>query len=131
MPTEIVACQCPHCQQEGDHPDQALHVWMNLLMSRLDEAQRRWYAALEAQRLGHGGDRLVAQITGLGEKTIRRGRAELHASLADCPDERVRRSGAGRTPTEKKRPSDSPGVAGTGDTRNGGRSDERAEVGPQ
>jgi hypothetical protein len=102
MPTEIAQCHCPRCQQDGDHPDRALHAQMNLLLSRLDEAQRRWYAALEAQRLGHGGDRLVAQITGLGEKTIRRGRAELAASLADCPDERVRRPGAGRPLTEKK-----------------------------
>ena len=102
MPREIVLCPCPQCQQEGDHPDRALHAQMNLLMSRLDEAQRRWYAALEAQRLGHGGDRLVAQITGLDEKTIRRGRAELDASLADCPEERVRPTGAGRPPTEKK-----------------------------
>ena len=50
MATEIVHCHCPRCQQEGDHPDRALHAQMNLLMSRLDEAQRRWYAALEAQR---------------------------------------------------------------------------------
>jgi hypothetical protein len=75
---------------------------MNLLMSRLDEAQRRWYAALEAQRLGHGGDRLVAQITGLDEKTIRRGRAELDADLSTVPAARTRRPGAGRPPTEKK-----------------------------
>jgi hypothetical protein len=102
MPTEIVQCGCAHCRQDGDHPDRALHTRMNLLMSRLDENQRRWYAALEAQRLGHGGDRLVAQITGLDEKTIRRGRTELNASLASCPDERVRRPGAGRPPTEKK-----------------------------
>jgi hypothetical protein len=102
MATEIVHCHCPRCQQEGDHPDRALHAQMNLLMSRLDEAQRRWYAALEAQRLGHGGDRLMAQITGVDEKTIRRGRAELDASLADCPEERVRRPGAGRPPIEKK-----------------------------
>jgi hypothetical protein len=102
MPTEIVPCHCPRCQEDSDHPDRALHAQMNLLMSRLDEAQRRWYAAVEAQRLGHGGDRLVAQITGLDEKTIRRGRAELAASLADCPEERVRHPGGGRHRTEKK-----------------------------
>lgn len=102
MPPEIVACQCPRCQQESDHPDRALHAQMNLLMSRLDEAQRRWYAALEAQRLGHGGDRLVAQITGLDEKTIRRGRAELAADLSTVPEARTRHPGAGRPPTEKK-----------------------------
>jgi hypothetical protein len=102
MPTAIVPCRCPRCQQDGDHPDRALHAQMNLLLSRLDEAQRRWYAGLEAQRLGHGGDRLVAQITGLDEKTIRRGRAELDASLTDWPETRVRRPGAGHPPTEKK-----------------------------
>ena len=45
---------------------------MNLLLSRLGEPERRWYAAVEANRLGRGGVRLVAQITGLDEKTIRR-----------------------------------------------------------
>ena len=102
MTTEIVPCHCPRCQQEGDHPDRALHAQMNLLMSRLDEAQRRWYVALESQRIGHGGDRLLAQITGLDEATIRRGRAEVQAELADCPPNRVRQPGAGRPPVEKK-----------------------------
>jgi hypothetical protein len=75
---------------------------MNLLCSRLDEQQRRWYVALEANRIGHGGDRLLSQITGLDEKTIRRGREELATSLADCPAERVRRPGGGRPTVEKK-----------------------------
>jgi len=75
---------------------------MNLFCSRLDEQQRRWYVALESNRMGHGGDRLLSQITGLDEKTIRRGRAELAASLVDRPTERVRRPGGGRPPVEKK-----------------------------
>jgi hypothetical protein len=98
----IVECQCAHCQQEGMHPERALHRRMNVFMSRLDEAQRRWYAALEAQRVGHGGDRLLAQITGMDEKTIRRGQEELGADMAEHPAERVRQPGAGRLPTEKK-----------------------------
>jgi hypothetical protein len=102
MPTEIAVCRCPHCQQESDHPDRVLHHQMNVLMSRLDEAQRRWYAAVESQRIGHGGDRLVSQITGLDEQTIRRGRTELATSLASCPDDRVRRAGGGRPLLEKK-----------------------------
>lgn len=102
MPTEIAVCQCPRCQQEGDHPERALHQQMNVLMSRLDEAQRRWYAALESQRIGRGGDRLVSQITGLDEQTIRRGRMELGASLTTCPDDRVRQVGGGRPRVEKK-----------------------------
>jgi hypothetical protein len=75
---------------------------MNLFLSRLDEAQRRWYVALEAQRIGHGGDRLLAQITGMNETTIRRGRAELEAELADRPAAGMRQAGAGRPPVEKK-----------------------------
>jgi hypothetical protein len=104
--TEVHECQCSYGQQEAEHPDQAHHREMNLLMSRLDEQQRRWYAALEANRLGHGGEQRVAQITGLDEKTIRRGRQELAESLADRPSEGVRKPGAGRPLTEKKtRPS--------------------------
>jgi len=79
---------------------------MPLLVSRLDEHQRRWFAALEAKRLGRGGTRLMAQITGLDEKTIRRGRRELAGQLADVPPQRVRRPGGGRPRVEKKtRPS--------------------------
>ena len=75
---------------------------MNVFLSRLDEAQRRWYVALESQRIGHGGDRLLSQITGLDEATIRRGREELQAELASCPEDRVRQPGAGRPSVEKK-----------------------------
>ena len=77
---------------------------MNLLLSRLDEQQRRWYVALEADRIGHGGTRLLAQITGLDEKTIRRGQEELAAEFAERPTERVRLPGGGRPPIEKKTP---------------------------
>jgi hypothetical protein len=95
-------CQCDHCQQPTSHPDQERHHRMNLFLSRLDEQQRRWYVALEAERLGHGGDRLLAAITGLDEKTIRRGRQELAAELAQRPTDRVRLPGGGRPPVEKK-----------------------------
>ncbi len=102
MMSTVVECQCSSCQQEGASPERALHRQMNVFLSRLDEAQRRWYAGLEAQRVGYGGDRLLAQITGLDEKTIRRGREELGAELAERPTERVRQPGAGRLRTEKK-----------------------------
>lgn len=75
---------------------------MNVFMSRLDEGQRRWYLALESQRLGYGADRLLYEITGVDEKTIRRGREELATSLADRPADRVRQAGAGRPRIEKK-----------------------------
>jgi len=74
------------------------------VFNRLDENHRRWFVALESKRMGHGGDRLLSQITGMDEKTIRRGREELHASLADNPPDRIRRPGCGRPPVEKKTP---------------------------
>ena len=99
---EVHQCQGPHCQQDAAPPDQALHYQMNLLLSRLDEQQRRWYAAVESNRLGHGGDQLVAQGTGLGPHTIQRGRRELAAALAERPTDRVRLPGAGRPRAEKQ-----------------------------
>ncbi len=74
------------------------------LLSRLDEPQRRWYAAVEANRRGRGGVRLVAQITDLDEQTIRRGQREVASSLADVPVKRGRRPGGGRPRVEKKIP---------------------------
>lgn len=99
---EVYSCQCSNCQQETPHPDQQLHRQMNLFLSRLDEQQRRWYVAMEADRRGAGGDRMLSQITGMDEKTIQRGRQELAASLAERPSDRVRVPGAGRPKAEKK-----------------------------
>ena len=99
---EIHTCQCPQCQAGAEHPDRELHRQMNLLVSRLDEQQRRWYVALEANRLGTGGIRLMSLITGIDEKTIRRGQTELGAEFAGRPEDRVRLPGAGRPPVEKK-----------------------------
>src|SRR5438067_9434383 len=79
---DVRVCQCPPCQVGAAHPDRVLHEQMNLLLSRLGEAERRWYAAVEANRLGHGGARLVAPITGLDEKTSRRGQEEVAGSSA-------------------------------------------------
>jgi hypothetical protein len=103
-PVAIRVCQCPHCRQATPHPDQDRHRQTNPFPSRLAEAQRRWYVALEADRIGPGGDRRLAEITGLDEQTIRRGREELAAGLADLPVGRVRRPGGGRPPVEKKVP---------------------------
>lgn len=95
-------CQCPHCQREDEHPDQLRHRQINLLMSRLDEQQRRWYVALETFKIGHGGIALMSTITGMDEKTIWRGRKELEAELEGRPADRVRLAGGGRPAVEKK-----------------------------
>jgi len=98
----IHQCQCELCQQGGATSEQQIHHQINVVMSRLDEQQRRWYAAVEANRHGYGGVTLVSKITGLDEKTIRRGQQELALDLKERPQERVRLPGAGRPLAEKK-----------------------------
>ena len=95
-------CQCSACLQTGEPLEKSLHARMNLLLSRLDEQQRRWYVAVESTRVGYGGDRELSRITGMNVETIRRGRRELDDSLRGRPSDRVRLPGGGRPPAEKK-----------------------------
>ena len=106
-PQEVHQCRCPECLGPEPHPDRELHRQMNLLLSRLDEQQRRWYAAVESAKRGHGGDRAPSRITGLHVDTIRRGREELAASPEGRPADRVRLPGGGRPALEKSRPGSS------------------------
>lgn len=68
------------------------------LASELDEHGRRRWAASEALELGHGGIKAVAQATGLGERTVRRGCQEVRhpPALARPTSRRMRRAGGGR-----------------------------------
>ena len=95
----IHRCTCPACRARAASPSKSLHAHINFLVSTLDEHQRRLYVGLEAQRLGHGGDRQLAQITGLSVDTIAAGRRELEAAQ---PAGRIRAPGGGRPPVEKK-----------------------------
>jgi hypothetical protein len=99
-------CPCDTCRDGG--PDAEHHRRLNPVLSRLDEQQRRWVAALEAGRRGHGGVKQVSEITGLHPETIRRGRDELAADLASRPADRVRLPGGGRPAAPKKTRSSSP-----------------------
>ena len=101
MERHVYQCPCPDCQ-DGTGPVADHHRRLNLILSRLDEQQRRWLAAAEAQRLGYGGFNEVAAITGMHPETIRRGRDELAADLKDRPADRVRLAGGGGRPLSKK-----------------------------
>jgi len=98
----VYLCRCDACLLPGEHPVKRHHARMNLLLSRLDEQQRRWYVAVESTRLGYGGDRTLCRITGMNVETIRRGRREMEGSLRGRPIDRVRLPGGGRPPAEKK-----------------------------
>ncbi len=83
-------------------PDE-LKTAILLFYSLLDEKQRRLYAATESFKLGHGGDRQLADFLGMDPHTIARGRRELLDQEVEL--DRVRRAGGGRKAAEKKRPS--------------------------
>lgn len=72
-----------------------------LFFSLLDEKQRRLYAGLEAHKMGHGGDRNIADFLGLDVHTVAKGRRELFGG--DVQRGTVRRRGGGRKAVEKKR----------------------------
>ena len=78
----------------------------------LDERSRRRWAAAESVAIGYGGDALVSSATGLARETIRKGRREI--TQGGTPTGRIRRPGAGRTPsrTEAAWPPGRPGRAG-------------------
>lgn len=80
-PSAPHACPCERCRQDAPHPDQQLHHEINVLMTCLGRGQRRLFAAVEANRMGRAGVRLVSQITGLGDTAIRAGRRELAQRL--------------------------------------------------
>jgi hypothetical protein len=94
----------PPCRSGKPHRDRDYHHHINLLLSRMREQQRRWFVALEALRHGHGGQQLLTPITGISPTTIRRGCDELHAALADGPEQRVRVAGGGRPAAEERDP---------------------------
>lgn len=95
----IHQCRCLTCRSRKNSPTKQLHARINFLVSTLDEHQRRLYVGLESQRLGHGGDRTLAQITGMSVDTIAAGRRELQTTQ---PTERIRVPGSGRPRVEKK-----------------------------
>jgi hypothetical protein len=80
--------------------DEAAKAVLLLFFATLDERQRRLYAGMESLRLGHGGDRRIAELTGLDVHTVARGRQEL--LVRDVELEGVRKPGGGRVAVEKK-----------------------------
>jgi hypothetical protein len=100
--SEIHVCQCADCVQPEEHSNKQIHKQMNLLLSRLDEQQRRWYVAVETNRIGHGSLSWLSLIMGMDEKTIQRGQQEIEQGLVERPSVQVRLSGAGPPRVEKK-----------------------------
>jgi hypothetical protein len=86
---------------DGDGPVLAHHIRASIILfvSLLNEKQRRLWAGLESMRIGHGGDRAIAQLLGIAPITVAKGRQEL--LNRDVEIERVRRDGGGRPAIKK------------------------------
>jgi len=72
---------------------------MKKYYATLSEKDQRRYAAVEALKLGQGGQVYIARILGCNERTVHNGLAEL-AALPDEPeyDAAIRKPGGGRKP---------------------------------
>jgi hypothetical protein len=105
MPTSHTGpCNCPDCLDRADHPDAQYHRELRLFLATLNDEQRRLFAAVESHRLGRGGVRRVAQVTGLCLQTIAHGRRQFADLLAGKSLERKPHPGGGRPRTEEKYP---------------------------
>jgi len=101
-PINAHVCECQICKSGIEAEVIQRHRHINLFLSRLTEPQRRWYVATLSEAPDSPGDRQLTLITGLDEKTIRRGTAEIANELSDLPNDRQRQEGGGRLTAEKK-----------------------------
>jgi hypothetical protein len=65
---------------------------MKTLYQSLNERDRRRYAAVEADKLGYGGQAYISQLLGCDHKTLQRGLDDLD-DPPDLPPGRVRKKG--------------------------------------
>ena len=73
----------------------AIEAQMLNFYRSLSEKDRRRYAAIEATKLGHGGDAYICRVLHCDDRTITRGEQELLTDLS-TEDSRLRKAGAGR-----------------------------------
>lgn len=66
---------------------------MKAFYDSLSEKDRRRYAAIEAEKLGHGGVEYVSEVLGCDAKTIREGRRNVDHLPEDEAAGRVRKKG--------------------------------------
>lgn len=67
------------------------HMWR--LYSSLSEKDRRRYAAVEAEKLGHGGVNYIAELFDCDPDTIRQGAQDIEQLPSDAAEGRVRKKG--------------------------------------
>jgi len=73
-----------------------------LFFSILNEKQRGLYAGLESAKIGHGGDKQIAELLGINEKTVAKGKKELLRNNINFDS--IRKKGGGRNSIEERNP---------------------------
>ncbi len=68
---------------------------MKKFYETLSEKDRRRYAALEAMRLGYGGQKYICEILGCNPDTVKSGVEELRGEIL-LDEERIRKPGGGK-----------------------------------
>jgi hypothetical protein len=76
----------------GSYPA-AVERHMVKLYESLSEKDRRRYAAVEAEKLGHGGVQYIAELFGCDPHTIHHGAQDIEQLPADEAAGRVRKKG--------------------------------------
>lgn len=71
----------------------AIERHMVRLYGSLSEKDRRRYAAVEAEKLGHGGVQYIADLFDCDPHTIRHGAQDIEQLPADEAEGRVRKKG--------------------------------------
>lgn len=75
---------------------------LSVLLPALNEKQRRLLVGAEALSIGYGGIKILADITGMNPRTVRRGIQEIKTGDTDV--ERIREPGGGRKTLAQKTP---------------------------
>lgn len=68
---------------------------MRAFFETLNEKVRRRYAAIEAIKLGHGGQKYISSVLGCHPQTVMAGIDEI-VNGTEIPEERIRKPGSGR-----------------------------------
>ena len=88
-----------------------MQAWVQKTIPMLNETQKRWFLAIGADLLGHGGVKQVSEISGVHRNTISHGLKEIHSEEFETrvttfseADGNVRSKGQGRKSIKDKYP---------------------------
>jgi len=78
--------------------NQEIEAKMQEYFKGLNQKEKRQYSALEALKLGHGGNKYIGELLGISQYSIRMGKLELNNPEinAQIPIGKQRRPGGGR-----------------------------------